>query len=62
MSRLDTMISMTSIQIMERKKIFKVGDSAAVTKGKFPITAEFAAWVEEFVDEHEALLRDLAKK
>lgn len=56
------MISMTSIQIMERKKIFKVGDSAAVTKGKFPITAEFAAWVEEFVDEHEALLRDLAKK
>jgi antitoxin component of MazEF toxin-antitoxin module len=82
---------------MERKKILKVGDSAAVTlparflretgwkpgqqvivdsdartetvvihapkaKRRSSIPIEFAAWVEEFIDEHEALLKELAKK
>lgn len=82
---------------MERKKILRVGDSAAITlpanflrevrwkpgqevvvetdartetivvrsarrAGKARISPEFAAWVEEFIEEHRPLLRELARK
>ncbi len=81
----------------ERKKILRVGDSAAITlpskflhevgwkpghevlvetdartetivvrparrAGKVRISPEFAAWVEEFIEEHEPLLKELARK
>ena len=82
---------------MERKKILRVGDSAAVTipskflrevgwrpgqevvvqtdvrtetivvrparrAGKARISPEFASWVEEFIEQHEPLLKELARK
>lgn len=82
---------------MDRKKILRVGDSAAITipsrflravgwkpgqevlvdtdprtetlvvrpvrrAGRSRISAEFASWVEEFIAQHEPLLRELAKK
>lgn len=82
---------------MDRKKILKVGDSAAITipsaflrqvrwktgqeviveadprtetlvvrsarrARQSGISAEFAAWVEEFIEEHRPMLETLAKK
>lgn len=82
---------------MERKKILKVGDSAAITlpskflrevrwkpgqevlvetdsrtetivvrsakrAGHARISPEFASWVEEFIEEHQPLLKELARR
>lgn len=82
---------------MERKKILRVGDSAAITlpskflrkvrwkpgdevlvetdsrtativvrsarrAGKMRISSEFASWVEEFIEQHKPLLKELARR